>query len=94
MLVANAAATAGASAVETTIQLGAEHSEAEAAAKWVDILHRNEDLLTNVRPSIAPVRVPHKGTLYRLRAGPFDSAGASAVCTELKARQVACIVVH
>ena len=76
------------------IQLGAEHSEAEAAHSWLMIAARAGGVLDGLKPEITPVRVPHKGRLWRLRAGPVDPAGAAAICTQLKARSIDCIVVH
>ena len=78
----------------TLIQLGAEHSEAEAAASWVRIAHQTGGILDGLMPRITPVTVLHKGRLYRLRAGPLDPVNAASVCEALKARQIDCIVVR
>ncbi|HWA90060.1 MAG TPA: SPOR domain-containing protein [Rhizomicrobium sp.] len=76
------------------IQLGAEQSEAGAAHDWIAIRNRAQGVLDGLKPKIAPVQVPHKGTLWRLRAGPADPAAAAAICARLKALSIACIVVH
>jgi hypothetical protein len=78
----------------TLIQLGAEHSEAEAAETWVRIAHRTDGILDGLTPSITPVNVSRKGRLYRLRAGPLEAANAASICAALKARKIDCIVVR
>jgi hypothetical protein len=78
----------------TLIQLGAEHSEAEAAASWVRIAHQTHGILDGLTPRITPVKVRHGGRYYRLRAGPLDAANAGSICSALKARQIDCIVVR
>ena len=75
-------------------QLGAEHSEAEAAHDWIAIAARAGGALDGLKPEITPVRVPRKGRLWRLRGGPVDAAGAAAICVQLKAKSIDCIVVH
>jgi SPOR domain len=75
-------------------QLGAEHSEAEAAHSWIVIAARAGGALDGLKPEITPVRLPRKGRLWRLRGGPVDAAGAAAVCVALKAKGIDCIVVH
>ena len=75
-------------------QLGAEHSEAEAAHDWIAIAARAGGVLDGLKPEIMPVQVPHKGRLWRLRGGPVDAAGAVAICAQLKARSIDCIVVR
>jgi len=75
-------------------QLGAEHSEAEAAHDWIAIAARAGGVLDGLKPEIMPVRVPRKGRLWRLRGGPVDAAGAAAICVQLKAKSIDCIVVH
>lgn len=76
------------------VQLGAEHSEAEAAHRWVVLKHSTGAALDGLEPKITPVTVPRKGRLWRLRAGPVDEAGATSICAQLKALGVGCIVVH
>lgn len=78
----------------TLIQLGAERSEAEAAASWVRIAHGTNGILDGLVPRITPVVMPGRRRLYRLRAGPLDDASAASVCAALRARQIDCIVVR
>ena len=75
-------------------QLGAEHSEAEAAHSWLVIAARAGGILDGLKPEITPVKVPRRGRLWRLRGGPVDVAGATAICARLKAQSIDCIVVH
>jgi len=76
------------------IQLGAEHSEAEAAHTWLVISAKAGGVLDGLKPEITPVNVPRKGRLWRLRGGPIDPAGAASICVQLKAKSIDCIVVH
>lgn len=76
------------------VQLGAEESEADAAHSWIVIRDRAQGALDGLKPKIVPVAVPHKGRLWRLRAGPVDPAGATSICVQLKALSIDCIVVH
>lgn len=76
------------------VQLGASRSEADAAHSWIVIRDRAGGVLDALKPEITPVMVPHKGRLWRLRAGPIDPAGAASVCARLKALSIDCIVVH
>jgi hypothetical protein len=78
----------------TFIQLGAEHSEAEAASTWVRVVHQSDGILDGLTPSITAVKTLRAGRLYRLRAGPLDAANAASICTTLKARGFDCIVVR
>jgi hypothetical protein len=74
------------------IQLSAERSEAEAAATWVRLVHDANGVLDGITPSITPVRAPHRGRMFRLRAGPLDPANAASICAALKAKNLGCIV--
>jgi hypothetical protein len=76
------------------IQLGAERSEAEAAHRWIVLKHSTAGVLDGLEPKITPVTVPHRGKLWRLRAGPVDQAGATSICAQLKVLGADCIVVH
>jgi cell division septation protein DedD len=76
------------------IQLGAEHSEAEAAHSWIVIKNKAGAVLDGLEPKITPVTVPRKGRLWRLRAGPVDAAGAASVCARLKPLGIDCMVVR
>ena len=76
------------------VQLGAEHSEAEAAHSWIVIKDKAGAVLDGLMPQISPVTVPHKGKLWRLRAGSVEGAAAASICAKLKALSIDCIVVH
>lgn len=86
--------TAALRAPDYIVQLGAEHSEAEAAHSWIVIRDKSGGALDGLKPEIVPVELPHKARLWRLRAGPVDPAGAASVCARLKALSIDCIVVH
>ena len=75
------------------IQLGAFPTAKDAADAWGKIKGANQTLFAEQKPSINPVEVNGKGTLYRLRVGGFaDKAAADAACTQLKAANQACII--
>ncbi len=79
-----------ASAVQ--IQLGAFESEAVAESQWIAIRGGNADLLGSHGRAITPVQSGGR-TLWRLRAGPFESIGeAAALCRALSLRRQDCIV--
>ncbi len=79
-----------ASAVQ--IQLGAFESEAVAESQWAAIRGGNADLLGSLGRAITPVQSGGR-TLWRLRAGPFESVGeAAALCRALSLRRQDCIV--
>ncbi|MFN3261831.1 MAG: SPOR domain-containing protein [Pikeienuella sp.] len=79
-----------ASAVQ--IQLGAFESEAVAESQWAAIRGGNADLLGSLGRAITPVQSGGR-TLWRLRAGPFESIGeAAALCRALSLRRQDCIV--
>lgn len=81
-----------ASASSVQIQLGAFDSEAIASREWERIKGRNGDLMTGRGRVISSVQSGGR-TLWRLRAGPFDTvADAAALCRGLQARKEACIV--
>lgn len=74
-----------------TVQLGAFNTRAIAEAEWRRFLARHADLLGALSPAVIPVQSGGR-TLWRLRAGPLpDTARASALCADLKARGLACI---
>lgn len=99
---AGAAAAAPAATVETAslpapavgplIQLGAYLSASDAARMWDAFSSRNGDLLAGRMPVIALLEDGSR-TLYRLRAGPFDSLEeAGRLCAALGARGEDCMV--
>lgn len=74
------------------IQLGAFRTEAIAGEQWSALKNRNGDLLSGRARVVTPVNSGGR-SLFRLRAGPFESVDeASTLCRALKARGEDCIV--
>ncbi|MEX2517990.1 MAG: SPOR domain-containing protein [Paracoccaceae bacterium] len=83
---------AEAAASPIQIQLGAFDSKAIAEDQWAEIKSRNSDFLSGRASVISAVQSGGR-TLWRLRAGPFESVSeAAALCRGLEARSQACIV--
>jgi hypothetical protein len=74
----------------TRIQLGSVRSEEAARQEWDRIKRANTDLLASV--SATPVRADlgDKGVFYRIQTGPI--ADAERICSELKRRNIGCII--
>jgi len=74
------------------IQLAAVASSEAALAEWQRLAKRYPDLLGGRKPAIS--KTEHDGkTFYRVRTGGFvDSAQASAMCQQVRARGGACTV--
>jgi hypothetical protein len=72
------------------IQLASVRSEDAARQEWDRLRRANPDLLGST--SATPVRadVAEKGVFYRLRTAPI--ADAERVCSELKRRNIGCII--
>jgi Flp pilus assembly protein TadD len=78
-----------------SVQLAAYKTERLAEAAWKRIQKQAPDLLGKLRPVIAPPDGSAGGNLYRLRAATFEErAVADALCYELKARKLDCLVVR
>ena len=73
------------------VQLGAWRDEAAAANGWNHIVDRSGGLLSGINPRVVAADVPGKGRFWRLRAEP-SSGDATALCEQLKAKGLACIV--
>jgi tetratricopeptide (TPR) repeat protein len=74
------------------IQLGAWHSQEDAANGWNRIVGRSGGLLTGMNPSVVAADIPGKGRFWRLRAEPSSGVDAASLCEQLKAKGLACIV--
>lgn len=70
------------------VQLGSFSSEANARRAWATYTARNANL-RNYRLTITPVTVRGKN-FWRVAAAGFSSAGASGMCSTVKARGGAC----
>jgi tetratricopeptide (TPR) repeat protein len=74
------------------IQLGAWQSEEEATNGWNRIVGRSGGLLNGMSPQVVAADIPGKGRFWRLRAEPASGVDAAALCEQLKAKGLACIV--
>jgi SPOR domain len=74
----------------TRIQLGSVRSEDVARQEWDRIKRTNADLLASI--SATPIRADlgEKGVFYRIQTGPV--ADAERICSELKRRNIGCII--
>jgi SPOR domain len=72
------------------IQLGSVRSEDAARQEWDRIKRTNADLLASV--SATPIRADlgDKGVFYRIQTGAV--ADAERICSELKRRNIGCII--
>jgi hypothetical protein len=72
------------------IQLGSVRSEDGARQEWDRIKRTNADLLASI--SATPIRADlgEKGVFYRIQTGPV--ADAERICSELKRRNIGCII--
>ncbi|WP_339861111.1 SPOR domain-containing protein [Paremcibacter congregatus] len=76
------------------VQLGAFSKKSTAEGLWTRLQKENASVLAGLASDIVMVDLGKKGVLYRLRGGMLvDRAAAEKVCTVLKSRKQACIVV-
>lgn len=73
------------------IQVGAYASQAEAERQLAAIRGRAGDLLTN-RQGVAIPAQSNGRAVFRARYAGFDASSAGTVCTELRRRQIDCMV--
>jgi len=77
------------------VQLASARSADGAMGEWKRISGKNAVVLDGLSPSVSEVDLGEKGVFFRLRAGPLaDKAAADAICAELAAQNVGCIVVR
>ncbi|MGE0580684.1 MAG: SPOR domain-containing protein [Steroidobacteraceae bacterium] len=74
------------------VQLGAFSSEAKANAEWQRLARAHGGELAGLSGAVTAVK-SGAGTLYRLRAETTSEAAARKVCTALRAKGQACVVV-
>jgi tetratricopeptide (TPR) repeat protein len=74
------------------IQLGAWRDETAAANGWNHIVGQSGGLLSGINPHVVAADIPGKGHFWRLQAEPSSGVGAAALCEQLKAKGLACIV--
>ena len=76
------------------VQLAAYRTPKAAANKWQILKTRHEDILGALELTVAQVNLGERGVFHRLQAGPYESrAVADSVCTVLRERDQACLVV-
>jgi D-alanyl-D-alanine carboxypeptidase len=73
------------------IQVGAYSTQAEAERSLAAIRDKAKDLLAD-RPGAAIAASSNGRAVFRARYGGFDAASAGMVCTELRRRQIDCLV--
>ncbi len=77
------------------VQLASFRTSKAANDAWSKLRKSNISLLRDLTAHVTRVELGQKGTFYRLQAGSFAQEGrARSICTELKARQVDCLVVR
>ena len=81
---------APANAHGTRLQLGSVRSEEAARREWERIKRTNADLLASVSATPTRADLGEKGVFYRIQTGPL--ADADRICSELKRRNVGCII--
>lgn len=74
------------------IQLGALKGADLAEKEWARIQRANADLLGGLKSDIMRVELGEKGTFWRLRAGPLSEQNAKTLCSQLKERNLGCIL--
>jgi hypothetical protein len=77
----------------TRLQLGSVRSEDAARQEWERIKRKNPDILGSL--SAAPIRADlgDKGIFYRIQTAPVaDPATAERLCSQLKQRDIGCII--
>ena len=76
------------------VQLASYLSEARAMLGWSELRGNAPDLLDPISPVVRRADLGGDlGTVYRLRTAPTAKTDATALCTELKARGMDCLVV-
>ena len=76
------------------VQLASYRSEARAMLGWSELRGNAPDLLDSVTPVVQRADLgADVGTVYRLRTAPTAKSDATSLCSELKARDIDCLVV-
>ena len=77
----------------SAIHLASFRTSKSAARGWAQIKRAHAKLVGGLEHKISKVNLGRKGTYFRLKVGPFDSADkAKSVCRELKRRRQFCKV--
>ncbi len=77
------------------VQLASYRDAGAATRVWHRLAQANPTLLGELKPNVVRADLgPERGVFYRLQAGPLpDRTAAAALCEELKARKLECLVV-
>ncbi len=77
------------------LQLGSVRSEDAARQEWVRMKRHNADLLGHLSANAIRADLGEKGVYFRIQAGPVsDLAAADRICSELRQRNIGCIIVR
>jgi cell division septation protein DedD len=74
----------------TRLQLGSLRSEQAAQHEWDRLRRANSDLLGSLTANSVRTDLGEKGVYYRIQTGPI--ADAERICSELKQRNVGCLI--
>ncbi len=78
-----------------TVQLASYLSEERAMKGWTELLAAAPDLLDSFEPVVRRAELGEdRGTFYRLRTVPTTKGDANALCTELRTREIDCLVIE
>ena len=84
---------AAAGTAELRLQLGSVRNEDAARQEWERIKRKNSDLLGGLRATPVRADLGEKGVFYRIQTAPVaDPAVAERLCSELKQRNIGCII--
>jgi cell division septation protein DedD len=76
------------------LQIGALRTDEAAHKEWERLKHTHADLLGGMGAVVSRAEFRDRGTFYRIQAGPIaEAAKAERLCSELKRRNVGCILV-
>ena len=77
-----------------TVQLASYLSEGRAMRGWTELRNTAPELLETIAPVVHRAELGQDaGTVYRLRTAPTSKGEAEALCTELKSRDIDCLVI-
>ncbi len=76
------------------VQLASYLSEGRAMRGWTELRNTAPELLETIVPVVHRAELGQDvGTFYRLRTAPTSKGEAEALCTELKSRDIDCLVI-
>jgi len=76
---------------QPAVHLASYRSQKQADRGWAQMRRAYKTVLGSLKPEVKKINLGRKGVYYRLKAGPFKSAGAAkAACRQLKRRRQFC----